>query len=212
MVHQHFMLVETFTVLENIILGFEGEFIFGEKLKEAKKNLEKLCKDYNLQIDLDATIADLSVGFRQRVEILKALYRQAEILILDEPTGFMDAESIRLTWELLKDLKGEKSIIYVSNSLTEVEQAPTPETRPNANARRRNATQCKCNANVMQKVIKNAMQCNANAIQMQCECNAMQMRMQMQTQMSMQMQCKCNAMRKQMQTRRDATPDARCLF
>ena len=60
MVHQHFMLVENFTVLENIILGFEGETVFGEKLANAKKDLEKLCKTYNFNIDLDATIADLS--------------------------------------------------------------------------------------------------------------------------------------------------------
>ena len=115
MVHQHFMLVETFTVLENIILGFEGEFIFGEKLKEAKKNLEKLCKDYNLQIDLDATISDLSVGFRQRVEILKALYRQAEILILDEPTGVLTPQEVDELFKILRSLKKEgKTIIPVS--------------------------------------------------------------------------------------------------
>ena len=71
MVHQHFMLVENFSVLENIILGFEGEIIFGKKLEEAKRNLKKLCENYKLNIDLDSIISDLSVGFRQRVEILK---------------------------------------------------------------------------------------------------------------------------------------------
>ena len=121
MVHQHFMLVETFTVLENIILGFEGEFIFGEKLKEAKKNLEKLCKDYNLQIDLDATIADLSVGFRQRVEILKALYRQAEILILDEPTGVLTPQEVDELFKILRSLKKEgKTIILITHKLNEI--------------------------------------------------------------------------------------------
>ena len=84
MVHQHFMLVENFSVIENIILGFEGEFVFGEKFSQAKINLEKLCEDYNLKIVLDAIIADLSVGFRQRVEILKSLYRGAEVFILDD--------------------------------------------------------------------------------------------------------------------------------
>ena len=121
MVHQHFMLVETFTVLENIILGFEGEFIFGEKLNEAKKNLEKLCKDYNLQIDLDATIADLSVGFRQRVEILKALYRQAEILILDEPTGVLTPQEVDELFKILRSLKKEgKTIILITHKLNEI--------------------------------------------------------------------------------------------
>ena len=121
MVHQHFMLVETFTVLENIILGFEGEFIFGDKLKEAKKNLEKLCKDYNLQIDLDATISDLSVGFRQRVEILKALYRQAEILILDEPTGVLTPQEVDELFKILRSLKKEgKTIILITHKLNEI--------------------------------------------------------------------------------------------
>ena len=94
MVHQHFMLVENFTVLENIILGFEGETVFGEKLQKAKEDLEKLCQTYNFNIDLDATISDLSVGFRQRVEILKSLYRGAEILILDEPTGVLTPQEV----------------------------------------------------------------------------------------------------------------------
>ncbi len=121
MVHQHFMLVENFTVLENIILGFEGEFIFGEKLNDAKKNLEKLCKDYNLQIDLDATISDLSVGFRQRVEILKALYRQAEILILDEPTGVLTPQEVDELFKILRSLKSEgKTIILITHKLNEI--------------------------------------------------------------------------------------------
>ena len=94
MVHQHFMLVENFTVLENIILGFEGETIFGEKLQKAKEDLKKLCETYNFNIDLDSTISDLSVGFRQRVEILKSLYRGAEILILDEPTGVLTPQEV----------------------------------------------------------------------------------------------------------------------
>jgi len=121
MVHQHFMLVENFTVLENIILGFEGEFVFGEKLNDAKKNLEKLCKDYNLQIDLDATISDLSVGFRQRVEILKALYRQAEILILDEPTGVLTPQEVDELFKILRSLKNEgKTIILITHKLNEI--------------------------------------------------------------------------------------------
>ena len=121
MVHQHFMLVENFTVVENIVLGFEGEFIFGKKLDQAKKNLTKLCKDYSLQIDLDATISDLSVGFRQRVEILKALYRGAEILILDEPTGVLTPQEVDELFKILRSLKEQgKTIILITHKLNEI--------------------------------------------------------------------------------------------
>ena len=121
MVHQHFMLVENFTVVENIILGFEGEFVFGEKLDQAKKSLIKLCEDYNLKIDLDATISDLSVGFRQRVEILKALYRGAEILILDEPTGVLTPQEVDELFKILRSLKEQgKTIILITHKLNEI--------------------------------------------------------------------------------------------
>ena len=121
MVHQHFMLVENFTVLENIILGFEGETVFGEKLANAKKDLEELCKTYNFNIDLDATIADLSVGFRQRVEILKSLYRGAEILILDEPTGVLTPQEVDELFKILRSLKDEgKTIVLITHKLIEI--------------------------------------------------------------------------------------------
>ena len=121
MVHQHFMLVENFTVIENIILGFEGETVFGEKLANAKKDLEKLCKTYNFNIDLDAKIADLSVGFRQRVEILKSLYRGAEILILDEPTGVLTPQEVDELFKILRSLKGEgKTIVLITHKLIEI--------------------------------------------------------------------------------------------
>jgi len=121
MVHQHFMLVENFTVVENIILGFEGEFVFGEKLNQAKKNLTKLCEEYNLKIDLNATISDLSVGFRQRVEILKALYRGAEILILDEPTGVLTPQEVDELFKILRSLKEQgKTIILITHKLNEI--------------------------------------------------------------------------------------------
>ena len=121
MVHQHFMLVENFTVLENIILGFEGETVFGEKLANAKKDLEELCKTYNFNIDLDATIADLSVGFRQRVEILKSLYRGAEILILDEPTGVLTPQEVDELFKILRSLKEEgKTIVLITHKLIEI--------------------------------------------------------------------------------------------
>ena len=118
MVHQHFMLVENFSVLENIVLGFEGEFVFGKKTDQAKKDLEKLCAEYNLKIDLDATISDLSVGFRQRVEILKALYRKAEILILDEPTGVLTPQEVDELFKILRSLKSEgKTIVLITHKL-----------------------------------------------------------------------------------------------
>ena len=121
MVHQHFMLVENFTVVENIILGFEGEFVFGEKLGQAKESLMKLCEDYNLKIDLNATISDLSVGFRQRVEILKALYRGAEILILDEPTGVLTPQEVDELFKILRSLKEQgKTIILITHKLNEI--------------------------------------------------------------------------------------------
>ena len=121
MVHQHFMLVENFTVVENIILGFEGEFVFGEKLNQAKENLTKLCEEYNLKIDLNATISDLSVGFRQRVEILKALYRGAEILILDEPTGVLTPQEVDELFKILRSLKKQgKTIILITHKLNEI--------------------------------------------------------------------------------------------
>ena len=121
MVHQHFMLVENFTVLENIILGFEGETVFGEKLQKAKQDLEKLCQAYNFNIDLDATISDLSVGFRQRVEILKSLYRGAEILILDEPTGVLTPQEVDELFKILRALKEEgKTIVLITHKLIEI--------------------------------------------------------------------------------------------
>ena len=121
MVHQHFMLVENFTVLENIVLGFEGEFVFGEKLKKAKKDLRNLCDTYKLNIDLDSVISDLSVGFRQRVEILKSLYRGAEIFILDEPTGVLTPQEVDELFKILRSLKDEgKTIVLITHKLNEI--------------------------------------------------------------------------------------------
>ena len=121
MVHQHFMLVENFTVLENIILGFEGELVFGKKLEQAKKNLKNLCETYKLNIDLDSTISDLSVGFRQRVEILKSLYRGAEVLILDEPTGVLTPQEVDELFKILRSLQKEgKTIVLITHKLNEI--------------------------------------------------------------------------------------------
>jgi len=121
MVHQHFMLVENFTVLENIILGFEGELVFGKNLEKAKKDLKNLCDTYKLNIDLNSTISDLSVGFRQRVEILKSLYRGAEILILDEPTGVLTPQEVDELFKILRSLKEEgKTIVLITHKLIEI--------------------------------------------------------------------------------------------
>ena len=118
MVHQHFMLVENFTVLENIVLGFEGEFVFGEKLKKAKQDLKNLCDTYKLNIDLTLVISDLSVGFRQRVEILKSLYRGAEIFILDEPTGVLTPQEVDELFKILRSLKEEgKTIVLITHKV-----------------------------------------------------------------------------------------------
>ena len=121
MVHQHFMLVENFTVIENIVLGFEGEFVFGKKLEKAKEDLQKLCETYKLNIDLDSVISDLSVGFRQRVEILKSLYRGAEIFILDEPTGVLTPQEVDELFKILRSLKEEgKTIVLITHKLNEI--------------------------------------------------------------------------------------------
>ncbi|PPR47817.1 MAG: Galactose/methyl galactoside import ATP-binding protein MglA [Alphaproteobacteria bacterium MarineAlpha5_Bin9] len=121
MVHQHFMLVENFTVLENIILGFEGELVFGKNLEKAKKNLRNICDTYKLNIDLNSKISDLSVGFRQRVEILKSLYRGAEILILDEPTGVLTPQEVDELFKILRSLRDEgKTIVLITHKLIEI--------------------------------------------------------------------------------------------
>src|SRR5690606_28827442 len=89
MVHQHFMLVQNFTVLENVILGAEGEALLNKSIAKAHSELDRLEREYGLEVDPDAIVEELPVGLQQRVEILKALYRGAEILILDEPTGVL---------------------------------------------------------------------------------------------------------------------------
>ena len=89
MVHQHFMLVEPFTVLENVILGAEDGALLRPSLAKARAELKRLEEEYELDVDPDAVVGELSVGLQQRVEILKALYRECDILILDEPTGVL---------------------------------------------------------------------------------------------------------------------------
>jgi len=121
MVHQHFKLVRTFTVLENIILGIE-DTKFGLITKEdARKRVLELSRKYNLNIDPDAKISEITVGMQQRVEILKILYRDAEIMIFDEPTAVLTPQEIKELIEIIKRFKKEgKSIVFISHKLDEI--------------------------------------------------------------------------------------------
>ena len=121
MVHQHFMLVENFTVLENIILGAEGGNILNSALANARSELERLEREYALEVDPDAVIEELPVGLQQRVEILKALYRGADILILDEPTGVLTPAEADHLFRILLQLKQQgKTIILITHKLREI--------------------------------------------------------------------------------------------
>lgn len=121
MVHQHFMLVENFTVTENIILGSEPTKAGVVNIKDAAKRIEELSKRYNLDVDPYAKIEDISVGMQQRVEILKTLYRGAEILIFDEPTASLTPQEITELMSILRLLiKEGKSIIIITHKLKEI--------------------------------------------------------------------------------------------
>jgi len=121
MVHQHFMLVEPFTVLENIVLGFEGEALLAGSLDQARKKLIKIEHTYGLVVDPDARVCDLPVGDRQRVEILKSLYRGAETLILDEPTGVLTPQETASLFEVIATLRTEgKTILLITHKLGEI--------------------------------------------------------------------------------------------
>ena len=124
MVFQHFKLVENFTVLENIILGAEDGRLLKPSLARARKSLLKLADDYGLKVDPDALIQDIGVGMQQRVEILKALYRQADILILDEPTGVLTPAEADQLFRILGRLRSEgKTIILITHKLREIMEA-----------------------------------------------------------------------------------------
>ncbi|MEO0680112.1 MAG: ABC transporter ATP-binding protein [Pseudomonadota bacterium] len=121
MVHQHFMLVEPFTVLENVMLGAEGGALLREGRAAARAELERLEREYDLRVDPDAVVGDLPVGQQQRVEILKALYRGAEILILDEPTGVLTPEEADQLFRILAQLKAQgKTILLITHKLREI--------------------------------------------------------------------------------------------
>lgn len=121
MVHQHFKLIDTFTVTENIILGMEETSGLSIDIKSAAKKIEALSKQYGLRVDPYAKIQDISVGMQQRVEILKMLYRDAEILIFDEPTAVLTPQEIEELMKIMKDLVKEgKSIILITHKLKEI--------------------------------------------------------------------------------------------
>jgi simple sugar transport system ATP-binding protein len=121
MVHQHFMLVDNFTVLENIILGAENDALLKSSIAKARSELERLEREYGLEVDPDAVIEELPVGLQQRVEILKALYRGAEILILDEPTGVLTPAEADHLFRILKQLKDQgKTIVLITHKLREI--------------------------------------------------------------------------------------------
>ena len=121
MVHQHFMLVETFTVLENIMLGAEGGFILRRGRAAARAHLLELNREYGLEVDPDALVGTLGVGLQQRVEILKALYRGADILILDEPTAVLTPAEADHLFRILRTVKAQgKTVILITHKLREV--------------------------------------------------------------------------------------------
>lgn len=126
MVHQHFKLVENFTVTQNIVLGCEPKILFGlgMNLNKAAKRIEELSKQYGLNVDPNAKIENISVGMQQRVEILKMLYRDADVLILDEPTAVLTPQEIDELIKIMKNLINEgKSIIIITHKLKEIKAA-----------------------------------------------------------------------------------------
>ncbi|NVO56523.1 ABC transporter ATP-binding protein [Rhodobacteraceae bacterium B1Z28] len=124
MVFQHFKLVENFTVLENIVLGAEDGGLLGPSLAKARKELKELEEEYELFVDPDKRIDEIGVGAQQRVEILKALYRRAEILILDEPTGVLTPAEADQLFRILDRLRAEgKTIILITHKLREIMEA-----------------------------------------------------------------------------------------
>ena len=122
MVHQHFKLVENFTVTENIVLGAEPTKGFGTlDMPTARQKVKQISERYGLEVDPDAKIMDISVGMQQRVEILKMLYRNAEILILDEPTAVLTPQEIRELIKIMQRLISEgKSILLITHKLAEI--------------------------------------------------------------------------------------------
>ena len=121
MVHQHFKLVEVFSVLDNIMLGAEDTHLGILQKSKAREKVQKLSKQYKLNVDLDAVIEDISVGMQQRVEILKMLYRDNDILIFDEPTAVLTPQEIEELMQTMRNFANEgKSILFITHKLNEI--------------------------------------------------------------------------------------------
>ncbi|MDK2782642.1 MAG: ral nucleoside transport system ATP-binding protein [Thermococcaceae archaeon] len=122
MVHQHFTLVDVFDGLHNIILGMEGHGLFSKiDVEKAKEKLQKLMDELNFQVPLDVPVEKLPVGVQQRIEILKTLYRDVDVLLLDEPTAVLTPIEVKELFEVLRKLKSQgKTIIFISHKLREV--------------------------------------------------------------------------------------------
>ncbi|MDY5652439.1 MAG: ATP-binding cassette domain-containing protein, partial [Erysipelotrichaceae bacterium] len=121
MVHQHFKLVECFSVMDNIILGNEDTSMGFIQKKKAREKVKKLSDTYGLHVDLDAKVSDITVGMQQRTEILKMLYRDNDILIFDEPTAVLTPQEIEELMQIMRNLKNEgKSILFISHKLNEI--------------------------------------------------------------------------------------------
>lgn len=124
MVHQHFMLVDTFTVLQNIVLGMETVSGGLLQMEEAREKVDALSEKYGLKVDPDALVSDITVGMQQRVEILKMLYRNNDILIFDEPTAVLTPQEIEELMHTMRGLAAEgKSIIFITHKLNEIKEA-----------------------------------------------------------------------------------------
>ena len=121
MVHQHFRLVDIFSVLDNIILGSESTLSGFLLKKQAREKVLQISEKYGITVDLDAKVESISVGMQQRVEILKMLYRENEILIFDEPTAVLTPTEIKKLISTMKQLKSDgKSILFITHKLDEI--------------------------------------------------------------------------------------------
>ena len=121
MVHQHFMLVDTMTVAENIVLGAEPGNAFTLDLNEAAARIRALSEEFKLSVDPHALVETLSVGQQQRVELLKALYRDAQLLILDEPTAVLTPQEVEEFFAILRGMREQgKTIVIITHKLSEV--------------------------------------------------------------------------------------------
>lgn len=124
MVHQHFKLVEIFSVLDNIILGSEDTKNTFIVYKDARKKVNDIMKQYNLEVDLDKKVSELTVGQQQKVEIIKMLYRDSDILIFDEPTAVLTPQEIKELIEIIKNFAKEgKAVILISHKLNEIKMS-----------------------------------------------------------------------------------------